>query len=89
MQAARQDHNDPTNRDERGDDGWQDLAVANPTFLLERLGAECGDLQFPARADSQRLDAIAALPHPSGRAVWDLDWQLFDASGAARCASWR
>jgi hypothetical protein len=40
------DGNDPDDRDQRGDDGWQDLAVANPTFLLERLGAECGDLQF-------------------------------------------
>jgi hypothetical protein len=27
-------HDDPPDRDERGADGWQDLAVANPTFLL-------------------------------------------------------
>ena len=27
-------------------DGWTELAVANPTFLLERLGSECTDLQF-------------------------------------------
>ena len=26
-------------------DGWHELAVANPTFLLERLGSECTDLQ--------------------------------------------
>jgi hypothetical protein len=42
------DHNDPDDREERSDDGWQDLAVANPTFVLERLGGECGDLQFCA-----------------------------------------
>jgi hypothetical protein len=28
-----------------GSDGWHELAVANPTFLLERLGSECTDLQ--------------------------------------------
>lgn len=29
-------------------DGWHELAVANPTFLLERLGSECTDLQGAA-----------------------------------------
>jgi hypothetical protein len=27
-----------------GADGWHELAVANPTFLLERLGSRCTDL---------------------------------------------
>jgi len=75
-------HNDPDDREERSDDGWQDLAVANPTFVLERLGAECGDLQFLRELTVNGLDAIAAQHHPaSGRVVWDLDWQRFDASG--------
>jgi hypothetical protein len=74
-------HNDPDDRDQRGDDGWQDLAVANPTFLLERLGSECTDLQFLRELTVNGLDAIAAQPHPAdGRVVWDLDWQRFDAS---------
>jgi hypothetical protein len=75
-------HDDPPDRDERGDDGWQNLAVANPTFLLERLGSECGDLQFLRELTVNGLDAIAAQPHPAGgRVVWDLDWQRFEASG--------
>src|SRR5271167_4982308 len=75
------DRNEPDDRDARRDDGWQDLAVANPTFLLERLGAECGDLQFLRELTVNGLDAIAALPQPEGgRVVWDLDWQRFDAS---------
>ncbi len=70
-------HDEPPDRD----DGWQDLAVANPTFLLERLGRECGDLQFLRELTVNGLDAIAAQPGPaSGRVVWDLDWQRLEAS---------
>ena len=36
----------PIDRDAGGVDGWTELAVENPTFLLERLGSECTDLQF-------------------------------------------
>ena len=66
-------HDEPPDRD----DGWQDLAVANPTFLLERLGSECGDLQFLRELTVNGLDAIAAQ---LGRVVWDLDWQRLEAS---------
>ena len=70
-------HDEPPDRD----DGWQNLAVANPTFLLERLGSECGDLQFLRELTVNGLDAIAAQPGPaSGRVVWDLDWQRVEAS---------
>ena len=70
-------HDEPPDRD----DGWQDLAVANPAFLLERLGSECGDLQFLRELTVNGLDAIAAQPgRASGRVVWDLDWQRLEAS---------
>ena len=65
-----------------GPDGWHELAVANPTFLLERLGSECTDLQGLRELTVNGLDAIAALgADVSGRVVWDLDWERFDASG--------
>ena len=70
-------HDEPPDRDE----GWQDLAVANPAFLLERLGSECGDLQFLRELTVNGLDAIAAQPgRASGRVVWDLDWQRLEVS---------
>jgi len=73
--------NDPADRREPGDDCWRDLAVANPAFLLERLGSECGDLQFLRELTVNGLDAIAAQPHRvGGRVVWDLDWQRLEAS---------
>ena len=63
-------------------DGWHELAVANPTFLLERLGSECTDLQGLRELTVNGLDAIAALGADScGRVVWDLDWERFDSSG--------
>ncbi len=62
-------------------DGWHELSVANPTFLLERLASECTDLQVLRELTVNGLDAIAALgERASGRVVWDMDWQRFDAS---------
>ena len=74
--------NDAADRDTAAVDGWHELQVANPTFLLERLGSECTDLQGLRELTVNGLDAIAAQgTNSSGRIVWDLDWQRFDASG--------
>ncbi len=63
-------------------DGWHELSVANPTFLLERLGSECTDLQGLRELTVNGLDAIAALGDGAvGRVVWDADWLRHDASG--------
>jgi len=63
-------------------DGWHELSVANPTFLLERLGSECTDLQGLRELTVNGLEAIATFSERGGgRVVWDLDWQRFDASG--------
>jgi len=73
---------DAPDRDAPGLDGWHELAVANPTFLLERLGSECTDLQGLRELTVNGLDAINAQgPVVSGRVVWDVDWLRFDASG--------
>ena len=70
-----------TDRSTADPDGWHELAVANPTFLLERLGSECTDVQGLRELTVNGLDAIAALgAHARGRVVWDLDWERFDAS---------
>jgi hypothetical protein len=62
------------------DDGWHELAVANPTFLLERLGSECTDLQGLRELTVNGLDAALGADRP-GRVVWDLHWERFDGSG--------
>ena len=64
------------------DDRWHELAAANPTFLLERPGSECTDLQGLRELTVNGLDAIAARgADRPGRVVWDLDWERFDGSG--------
>jgi hypothetical protein len=73
--------NHAADREPAGLDGWHELAVANPTFLLERLGSECSDVQALRELTVNGLDAIAALGgRAGGRIVWDLDWERFDAS---------
>jgi hypothetical protein len=51
---------DAPDRDGPGSDGWHELAVANPAFLLERLGSECTDLQGLRELTVNGLDAINA-----------------------------
>jgi hypothetical protein len=62
--------------------GWHELQVRNPSFLVEKLGAECSDLQGLRELTVNSLEAISALGLGNqGRVVWDLDWERFDASG--------
>ena len=82
MPGQLSQRNHAADRDTAAIDGWHELSVANPTFLLERLGSECTDLQGLRELTVNGLDAIAALgDRAGGRVVWDLDWLRFDASG--------
>jgi hypothetical protein len=74
--------NHAADRDAVDVDGWHELSVANPMFLLERLGSECIDLQGLRELTVNGLDAIAALgDRAGGLVVWDLGWLRVDASG--------
>ena len=58
-------------RDAADSADWHELAVANPTFLLERLRSECTDLQGLRELTVNGLDAITAQGEEScGRVVW-------------------
>lgn len=46
--------NHAADRDTAAIDDWHELSVANPTFLLERLGSECTDLQGLRELDGER-----------------------------------
>ena len=82
MPGQLSQRNHAADRDTAAVDGWHELSVANPTFLLERLGSECTDLQGLRELTVNGLDAIAALgDRAGGRVVWDMDWLRFDASG--------
>ena len=82
MPGQLSQRNHAADRDTVAIDDWHELSVANPTFLLERLGSECTDLQGLRELTVNGLDAIAALgDRAGGRVVWDMDWRRFDASG--------
>ena len=82
MPSQLSQRNHAADRDATTVDGWHELSVANPTFLFERLGSECTDLQGLRELTVNALDAIAALgDHAEGLVVWYLDWQRFNASG--------
>jgi len=51
------------------------MGVANIGFMLERLGADCDDLQYLRELTKNSLEAGATT------IMWDVDWLLFDATG--------
>jgi hypothetical protein len=62
-------------------DGFAELDVANASFFVEKLGAECGDLQYLRELTMNGLQAIAALRGDvGGRVIWDLDWKRVEAT---------
>jgi hypothetical protein len=71
----------PTDAVDSAVDGLHELAVANPSFFVEKLGAECSDLQGLRELTVNGLQAIAALGDGArGRVVWDIDWQRVEAT---------
>jgi hypothetical protein len=51
------------------------MVVAEIGFLLERLGADCDDLQYLRELTKNSLEANADL------IIWDVDWLLYQATG--------
>jgi hypothetical protein len=70
-------------------DGWHELSVANPTFLLERLGSECTDVQGLRELTVNGLDAIAALGDALSAAWCGTSTGNGSTPRAVRCASCR
>lgn len=62
------------------------MTVANMTFLINRLGDDCGPLQFVRELTQNGLDAIKAMPDGKGSVTWDLDWSYFTLLGSRKLA---
>src|SRR5687768_8140752 len=54
------------------------MSVANTGFMLDRLGQDCGPLQFLRELTQNSIEAILDTPEKSGEIVWDADWDYFD-----------
>ena len=81
--------NHAPDRDTAAIDGWHELQVANPTFLLERLGSECTDLQGLRELTVNGLDAIAAQGPLPAAGSCGTSTGIGSTPRAAGCASCR
>lgn len=63
----------------------QPLSVGNPTFLVDRLGLDCGPLQFVRELNQNALEAIEKRRSTGwlgeGLVIWDIDWTLVENYG--------
>lgn len=56
------------------------MTVENTGFLVDRLGQDCGPLQYIRELTQNAIEAILKLDNPTGEVHWDLDRTL-DAMG--------
>jgi hypothetical protein len=57
------------------------MSVENAAFLLDRLGQDCGPLQFLRELTQNSIEAIRRTPEKSGTIIWDVDWTYYDLEG--------
>jgi hypothetical protein len=53
-------------------DATLEMSVDNITFMLERLGRDCDDLQFMRELTQNSIEAGAT------QIVWDIDWEIWE-----------
>jgi hypothetical protein len=55
----------------------KEMDVANMTFMIDRLGADCGPLQYIRELTQNAIAAALARPERSGEIIWDVDWNRY------------
>lgn len=53
------------------------MAVANMTFLVNRLGNDCAPLQFVRELTQNAIEGIAQAGDTDGEVIWDVEWNHF------------
>lgn len=53
------------------------MAVANMTFLVNKLGNDCAPLQFVRELTQNAIEAIVQTGDEEGEVVWDVEWNHF------------
>jgi hypothetical protein len=53
------------------------MAVANMTFLVNRLGNDCAPLQFVRELTQNAIEGIEQAGDAEGQVVWDVEWNHF------------
>jgi hypothetical protein len=50
------------------------MQVGNTSFMLDRLGEDCGPLQFLRELTQNAIEGVQRDPEKSGEVIWDVDW---------------
>jgi hypothetical protein len=56
------------------------MDVANPTFIVDKLGQECAPLQFLRELTQNGIEAIMVVGG-HGEVTWDVDWPRYELDG--------
>ena len=57
------------------------MSVANMTFMVDRLGADCAPAQEIRELTENGIAAIEALPDKKGEVIWDVEWNYHALTG--------
>ena len=54
------------------------LSVENLPFMLERMGQDCGPLQFVRELMQNSIEAILRTPDTTGDVIWGVEWNMLE-----------
>jgi len=60
------------------------MGLANATFLIEKLGQECGDVQFLRELTQNAIEAIQRTGRNDGEIRWDYDECVYRENGTLK-----
>lgn len=61
-----------------------EMTVHNVGFMVDRIGKDCGALQFLRELTQNSVQGILRTPEGRGEVIWDVDWEQYDATGVRK-----
>jgi hypothetical protein len=62
------------------------MSVANMSFMVDRLGADCAPLQYIRELTQNAVESIMRSPDSKGEIHWDVDWNRYLLTGIFKLA---
>ncbi|HET6506741.1 MAG TPA: hypothetical protein VFG42_08120 [Baekduia sp.] len=57
------------------------MGIDNTGFIVDRIGRDCGPLQYIREFTQNSIEAISDTPGRRGTIIWDADWNTYDLTG--------
>ena len=61
-----------------------EMTVHNVGFMVDRVGRDCGPLQFLRELTQNSVQGILRTPERRGEVIWDVDWEQYDETGVRK-----